>query len=201
MRGTLAHREGTEAVGRNTPADAGNSRSKAKSRAGRRKHPRRCGELPAAYAISVESAETPPQMRGTLFAASPLAKAPGNTPADAGNSLRRLRRSPCWRKHPRRCGELFRVSRGGAAIEETPPQMRGTPLPVARVTVAGGNTPADAGNSFVRGLRSPQPRKHPRRCGELHLVDLVAVELEETPPQMRGTQQYIEFQPNQITIS
>ena len=185
----------------NTPADAGNSSQLAAAHRRSKKHPRRCGELGANRAALDETEETPPQMRGTPTADRRPARCTGNTPADAGNSSSDETAARRGWKHPRRCGELPRRSLKKSSASETPPQMRGTLKVVLHFSLGRGNTPADAGNSNLGQRRVWGCQKHPRRCGELLLCVRTSRVPSETPPQMRGTQQYIEFQPNQITIS
>ena len=185
----------------NTPADAGNSSCCFPPSPRSRKHPRRCGELGRLRHKLTDHLETPPQMRGTRRPEAEDPRRRGNTPADAGNSSPSLRSHFERRKHPRRCGELCGLMRSCLPKTETPPQMRGTLSVCAFFAVVRGNTPADAGNSVVLLVDKGVARKHPRRCGELGMPFSSVWCVSETPPQMRGTQQYIEFQPNQITIS
>ena len=133
--------------------------------------------------------ETPPQMRGTPPCTHQLRKTKGNTPADAGNSIRKESGPRATQKHPRRCGELTRRPAMTSSTAETPPQMRGTPIDIFENASRFRNTPADAGNSTV-GRETARPlRKHPRRCGELSTSGMTSETISETPPQMRGTRQ------------
>ena len=86
MRGTRDSCYSDLKWARNTPADAGNSDSYGPRRGRRRKHPRRCGELPSPSLSCMSWSETPPQMRGTLPNTMDKREGSGNTPADAGNS-------------------------------------------------------------------------------------------------------------------
>ncbi len=167
MRGTQTPRSAAARRAGNTPADAGNSRPREKSRAPIKKHPRRCGELSTYEASQYGTPETPPQMRGTRTTFRTFEVDMRNTPADAGNSFQASSSGANVKKHPRRCGELATAGNPVWAYSETPPQMRGTLIRTEETNGRTRNTPADAGNSRARSAFVLQIQKHPRRCGEL----------------------------------
>ena len=108
------------------------------------------------------------------------------TPADAGKTERRRQRDRSRGDHPRGCGEnvihpvpLHRQS-------GSPPRMRGkraNPLCVPRKP---GITPADAGKTLVRSVKSSSPQDHPRGCGENATKPFTVSAIAGSPPRMRG---------------
>ena len=79
---------------------------------------------------------------------------PRFTPAYAGNILGG--RLPAWAKevHPRVCGEYYRRLVLKPLTPGSPPRMRGIPHATQRVVMVTGFTPAYAGNTVDRILKS-----------------------------------------------
>ena len=68
-------------------------------------HPRRCGENPFVRNVKQQSEGSPPQVRGKLSYAVPVARMTRITPAGAGKTFLFLLRITIIWDHPRRCGE------------------------------------------------------------------------------------------------
>ena len=88
-----------------TPAYAGKSKSRCKSSAASRDHPRVCGEKCVYRAAQHRGLGSPPRMRGKVpvFAGGNLAR--GITPAYAGKSRKAHFAAADSGDHPRVCGE------------------------------------------------------------------------------------------------
>ena len=70
-----------------------------------RDHPRVCGEKGRAFMKKTESRGSPPRMRGKVGRFPDVPAVEGITPAYAGKSLLCLYSPPCYKDHPRVCGE------------------------------------------------------------------------------------------------
>ena len=86
MRGRRTPWFAATALAGNTPAYAGKTSAGRRSRGGRRKHPRVCGEDPHRGVKNAPVPETPPRMRGRLPDNLRQAAVMGNTPAYAGKT-------------------------------------------------------------------------------------------------------------------
>ena len=93
---------------------------------------------------------------------------------------------PCWRDHPRLCGEKSGQRRKKRRTSGSPPPMRGKALQRCAVLGSLRITPAYAGKS------KPQPKAmgtfqdHPRLCGEKLQISSRYVTITGSPPPMRG---------------
>ena len=88
-----------------TPAYAGKSGCSGSCTAGRRDHPRVCGEKSGCEAGKRPRKGSPPRMRGKVDTLQTVHDAIGITPAYAGKSaLQSCKKEPFW-DHPRICGE------------------------------------------------------------------------------------------------
>ena len=168
------------------PANAGKTVEGDRPKTICRKHPRECGEDKRSTPTTVSSSETPPRMRGRRLRSSLRSERNGNTPANAGKTLRLCSgNSPRW-KHPRECGEDACTTRPSRHSMETPPRMRGRLNVSYRVFYAFRNTPANAGKTLAKQLAKRAQRKHPRECGEDTTTGSDRTIQMETPPRMRG---------------
>ena len=107
--------------------------------------------------------------------------------ARAGNTLKTLSPvSPGW-AHPRLCGEhpIIRTRPFGAAGSSPP--VRGAQSLSKTVAVVFGLIPACAGSTSSQGLQPPQPRAHPRLCGEHSPIFQGALTTVGSSPLARGT--------------
>ena len=89
----------------NTPAYAGKTYEIWDELQKSEKHPRVCGEDSMPYQSMKICSETPPRMRGRLYALYQLVMRNRNTPAYAGKTRHCWCRTSASGKHPRVCGE------------------------------------------------------------------------------------------------
>ena len=88
--------------------------------------------------------------------------------------------------HPRACGEYWCVRDDGMLLGGSPPRMRGI-LKQAHGIIEGFRiTPAHAGNTLQKLLKSHQCQDHPRACGEYLAVVVILQRVIGSPPRMRG---------------
>ena len=132
--------------GGSIPARAGNPRAPSRRPAGRRVHPRACGESATRRSRRAAASGPSPRVRGIPDPESWRYELHGSIPARAGNPRRRPPRRPHSAVHPRACGE----SSGPVRPEHS------------RL----GSIPARAGNPFALDLADRIARVHPRACGE-----------------------------------
>ena len=85
VRGTALHRRYNSRHQGITPACAGNSQRPCLPAAGRRDHPRVCGEQTICTSQMMARSGSPPRVRGTAYAYPPWSGYTGITPACAGN--------------------------------------------------------------------------------------------------------------------
>ena len=94
-----------EQLDRITPAYAGKSVATLYSLVKVQDHPRLCGEKGKPGVLVTEEQGSPPPMRGKAALSGYDCTAGGITPAYAGKSFVLRSYRPCWRDHPRLCGE------------------------------------------------------------------------------------------------
>ncbi len=128
-----------------TPACAGKRSAQAGAPAGRRDHPRVCGEK--AYSLVINGSEwgSPPRMRGKGTKRCSSRRGGRITPAYAGKSKRIAPSSVLFGDHPRVCGEKHTTFFVRPRKWGSPPRMRGK---AKNATLGGGKrgiTPAYAG--------------------------------------------------------
>ena len=169
------------------PARAGNSRRAVEARTPRPVHPRPCGELGAFGDEALHRGGSSPPVRGTQDEAGVRHGGLRFIPARAGNSrLSRIRLlSPAV--HPRPCGELFFHFPPSEIGAGSSPPVRGTR---SGQRARGGGPrfiPARAGNSTSRAWPGAPATVHPRPCGELRNVEIVAGKMHGSSPPVRGT--------------
>ena len=130
MRGTPGRHRLRCRCHRFIPAYAGNTALAAAGVTTSTVHPRVCGEHGVAQRAALGGYGSSPRMRGTQ-----LSNCSGNTrrrfiPAYAGNTHRRLRRTPDPAVHPRVCGEHVDDAMADIAMVGSSPRMRGTLMAV-----------------------------------------------------------------------
>ena len=130
MRGRLFCLFNQVQFGRNTPAYAGKTCFLSLYMAGRKKHPRVCGE------------DCLTTNRGMYKRR--------NTPAYAGKTRSGQASPGCRKKHPRVCGEDSCMMFFAGDVPETPPRMRGRQNADALACETFGNTPAYAGKTVKK---------------------------------------------------
>ena len=88
------------------------------------------------------------------------------TPAYAGKSFQMLVLLLHRQDHPRLCGEKAPVRLLASLPSGSPPPMRGKAEKGGLILRGGRITPAYAGKRQNVWRKSPEPRDHPRLCGE-----------------------------------
>ena len=136
-----------------TPAYAGKSTVGRNRPARYLDHPRVCGEKRALSRSCAACGGSPPRMRGkvTKYVCKP--QGVGITPAYAGKSAHRVRRSDSMRDHPRVCGEKCHSLFFMASVLGSPPRMRGKGPAKRSPWRQLGITPAYAGKRLKRSHR------------------------------------------------
>ena len=125
-------------------------------------------------------------MRGKGSNCSAAVLRSGITPAYAGKSFAFCHPFLAEWDHPRVCGEKPTPKGIGSARPGSPPRMRGKEYHIRGETNTGGITPAYAGKSFHRPMRSILLRDHPRVCGEKVVFIDEYLAILGSPPRMRG---------------
>ena len=105
VRGKPWYRRRHWGILRITPAGAGKTMTRSSPPRATRDHPRRCGENLWRWKLDLESAGSPPQVRGKLVDIVVWVVGLRITPAGAGKTSQRSRRCSGAGDHPRRCGE------------------------------------------------------------------------------------------------
>ena len=108
------------------------------------------------------------------------------TPAYAGKSICKYNCRATARDHPRLCGEKHSIANHLQIIIGSPPPMRGKGFSIIFFTNNSGITPAYAGKSIKLFARLISIQDHPRLCGEKEHLALIPVQLQGSPPPMRG---------------
>ena len=133
-------------------------------------HPRVCGEKLRRVGLRSGKAGSPPRMRGKGIQPCNQWVRVGITPAYAGKSAHRVRRSDSMRDHPRVCGEKHTTFFVRPRKWGSPPRMRGKVTGSARAPLNARITPAYAGKSLTIQKMTTRSRDHPRVCGEKRLT-------------------------------
>ena len=129
---------------------------------------------------------SPPRVRGKGLDRPLSDLRHGITPACAG---KRFMLNPCGlylRDHPRVCGEKEIAAGRDVAYWGSPPRMRGKVDESGHENVEVRITPAYAGKSCPRHRPQRLRRDHPRVCGEKILDFALVIQLQGSPPRMRG---------------
>ena len=129
---------------------------------------------------------SPPRMRGKLAVPSTYTFVPGITPAHAGKTYRKTCRFCINQDHPRACGENSMCSRHALYVPGSPPRMRGKRRDRRNHRHCSRITPAHAGKTIQRSIKSPPEQDHPRACGENCRGWPFRMCFSGSPPRMRG---------------
>ena len=135
------------AIGRITPAYAGNTTSRLILSGVKKDHPRLRGEHDFQALLLLKLLGSPPPTRGTLIHHLTNKPAYRITPAYAGNTLLKLYNKKSRKDHPRLRGEHFEAIERITDDEGSPPPTRGTLNTTKTKLDPDGITPAYAGNT------------------------------------------------------
>ena len=169
-----------------TPAHAGKRKPTLPAERQTRDHPRACGEKKRSQSQPGRLRGSPPRMRGKAALGYLRCALPRITPAHAGKRQSASYPQQRPRDHPRACGEKLVQLKLRAAIQGSPPRMRGKVLSPRSKACCGGITPAHAGKSGKKIKPGPDGRDHPRACGEKPCDDVIVDAKLGSPPRMRG---------------
>ena len=149
-------------------------------------HPRVCGEKRSRFKRDQNVKGSPPRVRGKVRRVVERQRPPGITPACAGKSAHRVRKSNSMRDHPRVCGE--KSGRRGLRVRQwgSPPRVRGKGPDLRPRDSQRGITPACAGKSTGGTSSFSDFGDHPRVCGEKRLPPLQFTGTQGSPPRVRG---------------
>ena len=125
-------------------------------------------------------------MRGKVPESPSDALTAGITPAYAGKSAHRVRRSDSRRDHPRVCGEKLLYLPARQGLKGSPPRMRGKADAATPAGAVLRITPAYAGKRQCSRPPAGGHQDHPRVCGEKCLQVPYLHRLLGSPPRMRG---------------
>ena len=151
-----------------------------------RDHPRVCGEKDQTKYQLTRGQGSPPRMRGKAVIAAGTRRAVRITPAYAGKSQPWRSYSQRRWDHPRVCGEKHTNISVRPIPPGSPPRMRGKGISFSVSCSSSGITPAYAGKSLFRILRSYHRWDHPRVCGEKTQRQSRRGKVQGSPPRMRG---------------
>ena len=152
--------------GRITPACAGKSCRRSRRRPSSRDHPRVCGEKAEAWRINLRCVGSPPRVRGKVTRYFEPKAVVGITPACAGKSQITSVYPSQTKDHPRVCGEKREAQRVWVFHRRI--------------------TPACAGKSIQNSRRQTAQSDHPRVCGEKLGLTAGTLDLQGSPPRVRG---------------
>ena len=174
-----------------TPACAGKRREPTGAPAGRRDHPRVCGEKVKIAKYFRVKEGSPPRVRGKAAGrrGGPLCRR--ITPACAGKSLKLLLSAFRLQDHPRVCGEKAIVKSPSDKLKGSPPRVRGKGLLQMAGRSEPGITPACAGKRAMDALPSFPAGDHPRVCGEKAPRHLALCCILGSPPRVRGKARHL----------
>ena len=162
MRGKAKNRCRSCPLTRITPACAGKRLVRLTKKPLPGDHPRVCGKKAVTRYFRLDTAGSPPRMRGKVICGHHLAHNPGITPAYAGKSSAHNAASVIRKDHPRVCGEKSTTSEDAGSLPGSPPRMRGKGSRMTRATSMVGITPACAGKSARRQAGPPGPAPPPQ---------------------------------------
>ena len=158
-------------------------------RAGRRDHPRVCGEHKNGIPFRTQVQGSSPRVRGTRMRTAEWSCNIGIIPACAGNTMSLKNVSLRFWDHPRVCGEHHYNTICIAGHSGSSPRVRGTLTRLRWFGGISGIIPACAGNTRTLPTAQCCMRDHPRVCGE-HLIDLSGGYANGgSSPRVRGTRQ------------
>ena len=105
-------------------------------------------------------------MRGKATGTAAGIRLDGITPAYAGKRCQKSLVFFPQRDHPRLCGEKAYKATQNDFDKGSPPPMRGKAMTKSHLVTSCGITPAYAGKSAARNIKSSGGWDHPRLCGE-----------------------------------
>ena len=144
---------------------------------------------------------SPPRMRGKVKQWPIRAAMTRITPAHAGKSSQ----SPCCcsrtRDHPRACGEKMDTSEPIRAEKGSPPRMRGKGPKRSNAIFGSRITPAHAGKSHAVVRYAWRSGDHPHACGEKPKSQEESLQMQGSPPRMRGKGGIGRVQPLAVRIT
>ena len=149
-------------------------------------HPRMCGEKRNLSMLHFRRKGSPPHVRGKAAFGRECYYPYGITPACAGKRQALAKALSRSRDHPRMCGEKVSSTSPIKCLKGSPPRMRGKVVKEVTGQTATRITPAYAGKSSSRGVRTCFEKDHPRVCGEKRSQSTSASRRAGSPPRMRG---------------
>ena len=171
---------------RNTPTGVGKTPAAFHHALEDGKHPHGRGEDDFSAVEPRIATETPPRAWGRRICVPWLAFLKRNTPTGVGKTLPAAPRSPACQKHPHGRGEDGEFAAPSKVCEETPPRAWGRPEPPQSRKARRGNTPTGVGKTYIKPVRSDDPKKHPHGRGEDLKTTALRARLWETPPRAWG---------------
>ena len=156
-------------------------------------HPRRRGEHQPDSRLTVCTAGSSPQARGTPQLRAAHSDAQRFIPAGAGNTDLVAPQIVEGAVHPRRRGEHSEPLRVIDAVLGSSPQARGTRSRSHKNRRIGRFIPAGAGNTGDGGPEFALSAVHPRRRGEHSGYYVAGVMRGGSSPQARGTRQIVKI--------
>ena len=169
-----------------TPAHAGRRQPGVEKHRPGWDHPRACGEKTSIDRRCSSFTGSPPRMRGEVFPASMSCAGRGITPAHAGRRIKHYPYTGLQEDHPRACGEKTVCRACEQQRRGSPPRMRGEAFDGIKKAAEDRITPAHAGRRKSCNGRVVSIEDHPRACGEKPQPKPPPLELEGSPPRMRG---------------
>ena len=147
-----------------------------------------CGENTFVAYGKNQGSGSPPRVRGKQDGVFVVKKTGRITPACAGKTVRVVFSRRALQDHPRVCGEnLPSFNIPGTSIG-SPPRVRGKLIRTRFPDLWMGITPACAGKTSQRALRTGKPKDHPRVCGENDASHIAYYFQQGSPPRVRGKQ-------------
>ena len=186
VRGKVRNASLYEVVQGIIPACAGKRRRVLQPWAGRRDHPRVCGEKTQATILKTHRIGSSPRVRGKVVAIVVNDQVVRIIPACAGKSRSARRGKPPSRDHPRVCGEKAAVASSRRHSVGSSPRVRGKERGEAHHYGFGGIIPACAGKSCSPARAPWSLWDHPRVCGEKSLSFPFRVNRKGSSPRVRG---------------
>ena len=129
---------------------------------------------------------SPPHVRGKVQKGQAISLIHGITPACAGKRLAYSCSKNLVEDHPRMCGEKLKFIAVAFSMWGSPPHVRGKVCFVPFPLFYHGITPACAGKRPKAAHRGRSCRDHPRMCGEKAQEIGKSLQLQGSPPHVRG---------------
>ena len=186
MRGRLGVSAASATAAWLTPANAGTTRPLLFARSRARAHPRECGDDVQLRDAFRRVFGSPPRMRGRRRERRIPPSHGGLTPANAGTTLRGLKRQWHSAAHPRECGDDTMTLALASLSAGSPPRMRGRRMARSRRMAARRLTPANAGTTSWLAVGWIARSAHPRECGDDLFRSTRQGNNTGSPPRMRG---------------